>query len=103
LFKLGNAFFDFTPFKLVSNLWPTNITNLENPLATHTQYNFTWCQLISETTNVTSGQELACTGNMFAGSADVTFNPLNPNDYTVGSCTPLTGEKGRDNIEANTI
>jgi len=56
LFKLGNAFFDFTPFKLASNLWPTSITNQDNPFANeHLQYNFTWCQLISDTTNVTSG------------------------------------------------
>ena len=54
LFKLGNAFYDFTPFKLVSNLWATQPTNSQILGAEHMQYNFTWCQLISETTNVTS-------------------------------------------------
>jgi len=98
LFKLGTSFYDFTPFKLVSNLWPTEITNKNDPTPgiEHLQYNFTWCQLIADTTNVTSGaQELACTGNMFAGSVSAV-------DPTY-ACSPLSGASGRDNVVANTI
>lgn len=66
LFKLGSAFYDFTPFKLALNLWPT-LPYTDVATASGYQYNFTWCQLIEDTTNVTSGQPLVCTGSYFAG------------------------------------
>jgi len=99
LFKLGSAFYDFTPFKLAANLWPTGVTNKADLSLEHLQYNFTWCQLIADTVNVTdSAQEMACNGDFFAGSA-----PVNIVTRTVGTCTPLSGGSGKDNVEAATI
>jgi hypothetical protein len=31
LFKLGNAFFDFTPFRLAKNVWPAYWLNTTDP------------------------------------------------------------------------
>jgi hypothetical protein len=64
------------------------------------QYNFTWCDLIDSTNNVTvANQPMACSGAMYAGGAD--FNPLtDPNN----TCYPYSGSStGRDDTTVSGI
>jgi hypothetical protein len=42
IFKLGNAFFDFTPFKLAQNVWPAYYNNTLNPIESY-QYEVGFC------------------------------------------------------------
>lgn len=47
LFKLGNFFYDFTPFKLTQNVWPAYQVNILMPTDSY-QYEFGFCLLLSE-------------------------------------------------------
>ena len=40
LFKIGNAFYDFTPFKLASNVWPAAWPNMTDVFPDGTDPNF---------------------------------------------------------------
>ena len=93
IFKLGSEFFDFTPFKLVRNVWPA-LGGEYDP--THTvfipdrTYNFTWCSPMSEASNAT---EYECNGDYYAvGSPLVPF-----------ACEPYSGDSPRSDIKASSI
>jgi len=62
IFKIGNEFFDFTPFKLAQNVWPAYWVNgtqdVTSPadiirLEMSYQYEFGFCQLMTEANNAT--------------------------------------------------
>lgn len=94
LFKLGTEFYDFTPFKLTKNVWPAyyqNITNLTNSY----QYEFGFCQLLSEAENAT------CTTQAYAVGSD--FNATEtPLTQPPSDCVPYSGSD-RKQVLAQTI
>jgi len=73
MFKIGNAFFDFTPFKLAQNVWPAywlNQTHLIPDILDPTtsadysyQYEVGFCQLMSEANNATCKNDAYAIGS----------------------------------------
>jgi len=52
VFKIGNEFFDFTPFKLAQNVWPAYWVNETDPMNSY-QYEVGFCQTMSTASNTT--------------------------------------------------
>jgi hypothetical protein len=77
MFKLGNAFFDFTPFKLASNVWPAVWLNYTDTAAgsldNSYQYQFTWCTPLTESLNATCLID-AYVGGAYANGTDILLN-----------------------------
>jgi hypothetical protein len=98
IFKIGNEFFDFTPFKLAQNVWPAYWANVTNPLLSY-QYEFGFCQLMSEANNAT------CTNT----DAYAIGSKLNGVEFAIDQsaqppvdCVPYSGENS-NSIQAMTI
>lgn len=98
IFKIGNEFYDFTPFKLAQNVWPAYWQNATNPTLSY-QYEVGFCQLMSEANNATcTGTDSYAIGSTLNGIEfllDKTGQP--PTD-----CTPYSGSSSKS-IEATTI
>lgn len=72
MFYFDGELIDFTPFKVILNVWPAVYTIDENASPpTIGSYNFTFCMLISDTT---TASDYKCNGDYYAvGSPEDDF------------------------------
>jgi hypothetical protein len=85
LFKLGSAFYDFTPFKLAQNVWPATFAGVY-------QYEFGFCLLMSEAANATCANDAYAIGSTL--SPDVIEPPTDCVSYSAAD---------KESIQAETI
>ena len=69
LFRLGNSFYDFTPFKLANNVWPAvwanNTAPAQGSLQNSYQYQFSFCLMMNEAANATCATQNYAIGSTF--------------------------------------
>lgn len=112
LFKLGNAFYDFTPFKIAQNVWPAYWANLTDMTVDPTnpnwrpssdysyQYEFGFCQQMTEANNATCALPVYAIGSDINGTAF--YENPDPAAFPPTQCQPYSGSSS-SNIEASEI
>jgi len=93
LFRLDNSFYDFTPFKLASNVWPAywiNQTLTPISLPDSYQYEFSFCLLMNEANNATCNTRSYAIGSDLDG-AEFLLNK-DPAAQPPIQCQPYSGD-----------